>query len=653
MVIREEQRTWRLERTLADSRHVFVDLETGAPKTISTAELQRDVLAKRLQVVQEHPVAFDRQGESAARLVQTVEGLPLKEQQRLKYRLSVVKSMLKQGLRSGMRTLIEKALEKLRGQGVTEVSEDGKHQDDPMPSASTVMGWMRTYEQSGRNPLSLLSGYCFRKPRGRLHSLVLEIARRKVRDFYCSRKRPTARATKVLIDRELADLAARGRIDAAKAEISSSTLRRLIHEIPPYDRCAARYGPDYARNRWRYSLGGIDAPRVLGRYEIDHTILDLVAIHDASGMPMGRPTITVVVDACSGYIAGFFISFWSAGLASALSAFKVAISPKDLYIEHADLKHPWLALGIPDLMVVDNGLEFHSPHFHAAAMHLGTDVMHCAVRQPWLKPMVERAIGEINGFLPSSGRVQKPLDNYLPEKPEKNACISFGALCEGLLRGVVDVYPFQANERSLGMAYDMYSEGLATQLAPRLASSHEELDIIMATSKTLSIGNEGAIHQYLRYNSPELQQVRRRIGENYRTQVKFNAEDLDHVWVQDPIEKSWLKVPSCQPDYTFELSLVQHRAVRAFKRRELTLRNAAETLQRGRVELADFWSSSVRIGKRQKPGLLKAADGFTSTSVLGKASRKAKGAEVRPAQEPFSKTELMALPKEMETYAFD
>ncbi|MCE4555588.1 transposase family protein [Pelomonas cellulosilytica] len=653
LVIRDGQRTWRLDRTLDDSRNVFLDLESGAPKTISTAELQRDLLAGRLLVVQEHPVALSKQAESATQLVQTVEDLPEKEQRRLKYRMGIVKHMLRRGIRKGMRSLIRIELAKLPAQTVSELAEAETTSAAQVPTASTVMDWMRKFDRSGGNPLSLLSGNCFRRASGRLHPLVLEIARRKVRDHYCTRKRPSASATKLVIDRELSVQADRGRIDAAEAAISISTLRRVIHEVSPFERCVARYGPAYARNKWRYSLGGIDAPRALARYEIDHTILDIVVVHDVTGMPMGRPTITVVVDGYSGYIAGFFISFWSASLASALSAFKIAISPKYFLTEHAELRHRWLAFGIPDLIVVDNGLEFHSRHFHAAAWHLATDVLHCAVRQPWLKPTVERTIGEINGYLPAAGRVEKPLNNYLPEQPEKHACITFGALCMGVLKAVVDVHPFEVSERRLDRAYDLYGEGLATQLAPRLASSFNELDIIMASAKTLTVGNEGVVKDYLRYNSPELQALRRRVGLTFRTEVKFNPENLHHVWVHDPLQKSWLHVPSCQAEYTEGLSAVQHRAIRASKKKELTLRNAAETLTRGRLELIDMWGGAIRSGKRVKSNFLKAAEGFTSTSTLGAASRKPESADAATPLIPVTKAELMALPNEMETYAFE
>jgi hypothetical protein len=60
---------------------------------------------------------------------------------------------------------------------------------------------------------------------------------------------------------------------------------------------------------------------------------------------------------------------------------------------------PWFQReSIPERFVADNGLEFHSPLFQARAMHLSSDILYCAVRQPGLKPSVERAIGKINGY---------------------------------------------------------------------------------------------------------------------------------------------------------------------------------------------------------------------------------------------------------------
>ena len=652
LVIREELRTWRLDRTTDDGRLVFFDLENGAPKTLTAAQLQRDLEVGRLRVVQEHPVALSGNAAVDTRLVQTLEDLPEHEQLGVKRRVGYVKHMKRCGLGKGMRLRIAVALDRLKGQPPSEVPPDAAASVKKAPSASSVMSWMRVFDESGGNPLALLSGNCFRKSPRRLNKLVEDVARRKIRDFYCTQKRPTARQTKLLIDRDLKEQVARGRLEADEARISPSTVRRLITDISPYDRWVARRGVSYAKHQWRYSLGGIDARRVLARYEIDHTILDLVVVNDVTGLPMGRPTITVVVDSFSGYIAGIHVSFWSAGLANALSAFKIAIRPKDFLTEHAGLTNKWLAYGIPDLMVVDNGLEFHSKHFHMAAMHLATDVLHCAVRQPWLKPMVERAIGEINGYLPAAGRVEKQLTNYLPEDPDKTACVTFGALCMGLLKAIVDVHPFEVNDRRLDRAYDLYSEGLASQLAPRLAASMSELDIIMASSKTLTVGNEGVVKHYLRYNSPELQDMRRRIGLRFTTQVKFNPENIGHVWVQDPEQKGWMHVPSCLPEYTDGLSDVQHRAIRAHKKSVLNSRNAEQVLTQSKLELTDMWSSAMRKGRRLKGAQLRALSGLTSNIVLSGAAKPALPAPA-PLVVPLSKEELLPLPKEYETYEFN
>ena len=171
------------------------------------------------------------------------------------------------------------------------------------------------------------------------------------------------------------------------SKISYSLLQRLKGEIDPYTLDARRYGDGYARNRWRYSLKGPRCSRAMQRYEVDHTVLDLVVICDRTGMPLGRPTLTVIVDAHSGYCVGFFLSFWGTGLAATFCGLRVAIAPKDdLRKVLPGLQHEWLGMGLPEMLVIDNGLEFHSPQFRQMAMQLCIDLHYCAVRQPWLKP---------------------------------------------------------------------------------------------------------------------------------------------------------------------------------------------------------------------------------------------------------------------------
>jgi putative transposase len=76
-------------------------------------------------------------------------------------------------------------------------------------------------------------------------------------------------------------------------------------------------------------------------------------------------------------------------------------------------------------------------------------------------------------------------------------------------------------------------------------------------------------------------------------------------------------VPSCAPEYTTGLSIVQHRAIRTLKKGQLNKRNAAETLMRGKLEMIDMYEGFLKgnLGKKN----VKAAQQFgalTSSQTL-------------------------------------
>ncbi|TDP72982.1 integrase catalytic domain-containing protein [Roseateles toxinivorans] len=646
LVVRHGERTWRFEREVNDAAKtlVFVDQVTGAPRTMTLATLQRDVLAKRLVVVTGESPTLASPTARPVSLVTTLEDIAPKHRAEISRRRAYITYLHRQGLTRGQRRQIAAAIRKLQGKVPMQADvQDGKP-DNSVPSTSTVMEWMRRWDLSGGSVAALMNRAANRRSSRRVHPSVLSTGREFIRTHYCQQTRPPLAETKLFVDRKLEALAAAQQIPQAAAQISMSTLQRLAKEIDPFALDLARYGPSYANNEWRYSLEGINAARVMQRYEIDHTIVDVVVISDANGMPLGRPTITVVVDSHSGYVCGFFISFWGTGLASTLSALKVAISPKGDLTEGQGLSNPWLAYGIPMMFVVDNGLEFHSPQFHSVAMHLNADLLFCAVRRPWLKPFVERTLGSYLRYLPAAGRVEKPKTNYLPLKPDKTAVVTFGALCTGLLKAFVDILPIEINQRSLSLPFDKFGDGMAKLLPPALPTSTEELDIIVAASKSLTVTGEGVVSDYLRYNSLELKDLWRATRSTFKTVVKFNPEDLSYVHVQDPRTKGWLRVPSCLPEYTDDLSLVQHRAIRERIKGELDRRKIPELLVASKLELLDMWSAQAVSGKRLKQAQLRALGGLTSAHVY-----RPPGRETPSATPP--KTRMISV-SEMEVPAF-
>lgn len=607
-MLRRGEQLLEFRRQLDNQKIQFEDQLSGQIYSWDMAKIYREINNGELHIFRADSAKQESDSDRAAKglpiLLASLDSLPEKYRSDLERKFDYIKTLQKQGFTRGMRARLKNAISKIASRRV-----------ESAPSTSTVMNWWRRFDESGSTPGALVTGYAKKKRKQKIPADVLEIIRKITKkEYFTLDRHPLTRAV-LLVNRALSTTAKPEDGSAHVTKVSASTVRRVANEVSPYFQDLARFGPAYTRNKWRYSLKGTMTSRVLERVEIDHTLLDMVVVCDKSGLPLGRPTITVVIDAHSGYVLSFFVSFWGTGVGPALNALKIAIMPKDNYCEAAStLNNPWLGYGLFELIVVDNGLEFHSRQFQSAIWQLSADIQYCAVRQPWLKPSVERSLGVQNLYLPGNGKVHKPLSNYLPPDPKKTACITFSNLAQGLLKYFVDILPMQANSRTLVEPFEVFKEGFERLPPPLLPSSLDELDLIGAMSKKLTVGNEGVVFDYLRYNSTDLQLLRKDTSHTYTTTVKYRPENLDFAYVQDPNTKDWLLVPSCQPEYTNQLSIVQHKAIRIHKKGELQKRNAIEVLTRGKLELIDLYDGFL-TGNRGKKNVKAAQQFGTLTSA--------------------------------------
>ena len=631
LVVRRGDRTLEFDRRLEDGTVVFIDQLDRAPERFAIGVLTRQISEGLIQVVRGER-GDAKAGEAIVTRVCDIASLDDKYVQELCGRLSVINALKRMGLRRGMRRAIKRELPALA------IRLDLSR----APSASAVMEWWRRLDLAEGNTHGVVNQNAVKTQPRRLLAEVDAVVKKTIRAEYCTRERRSMTAVEASVSRQLESLARSGAIPNDAAKVSLSTLLRRAKDIDGFAMDTSRYGPAFARRKWRESHGGVQATRALERFEIDHTLLDIVVVCDTTGLPLGRPTITVVVDAFSGYVCGFFVSFWGTGLAPTMSALKQAILPKDQYSgEEFGLESAWLGYGMCELLVVDNGLEFHSSQFLRVVALLNADIRFCAVRQPWLKPVVERAMRSVNSYLPARGKVERRIDNYLPINPDESAAVPFTGLCQGLLQAFVDVHPFEVNERKLARPYDLFQDSFVRIPPPNLVADLSQLDIIVAPSKEITVSGEGVVTDYLRYNSRELQDMRRRVGERFRALVKTPHENIAAIFVQDPMSKRWLEVPSCCPEYTTGLSLVQHRAVRSFRREEIKKQDAIGVLLRRKAELAAFWANQVPKRRKRASTLVQRCVGLTSAQVLASVSG-APPAPALPVESVVAEVELAA-----------
>lgn len=447
LTFRDGMRTLELVRELEGGQYQIEDVLTRLPKVISRANLVNAIFNGKYRVVFGSEAAADTGKQWP--VVTDLASLSPKEQSQLEFRLRFVKALQRKKIGRGQRHRVS-AL-------IAEMSVDSEKK----PSASSVMAWVRNYENSGLNPLSLIDRHRLRTTPKRICPHAEDLLWRVLKREYMTPARHSLQHVHDVLTRALSREVAAGKLPEAESAISYATVKRRIDDIDLYQRIAAREGHARARLVCRTSMPDGHAEYPMERIQIDHTPLNWVVLCDRTGLPLGRPLLTFALDQYSSYPLGFYISFHGPGLTSVSGVLRNAILPKDHLLNGLGLTHTWDSYGLGDEWVLDNGLEFHSFGFNKIAQVLGVDVTYCKVRTPWMKPQVERFFGTLNYLTLVRGRVSKTVANIVRIDPYKDAAINFSDLVKGLLKFFVDVYAQNPNWRKMGTPSELYSEGIA------------------------------------------------------------------------------------------------------------------------------------------------------------------------------------------------
>ena len=142
---------------------------------------------------------------------------------------------------------------------------------------------------------------------------------------------------------------------------------------------------------------------------IDHTELDIEAISSRTGKPLGRPWLTLAIDAWSRRILAFYLTFDSPSYDSAMMIIR-------------DLVRRFHRL--PQFIVVDNGTDFLSNAFRAFLRSMGTKLRFRPAGQPRHGSVLERLFGRLHteyihslaGNTKATKNVRTVTGSHLPKK---------------------------------------------------------------------------------------------------------------------------------------------------------------------------------------------------------------------------------------------
>lgn len=466
------------------------------------------------------------------------------------------------------------------------------------PHSASVARWLKRYIESGRDIRSLGSGDLRKGNKNNRYPFELtEICNQAISRKYLKLDRPSIKVTLDYAINLTHDENLQLPISDKLPMPTMSYMRSLIDKIPAYDKCLHRDGYTTAKHKFRNAVHGIVCERPLERVEIDHSQLDIMVVDGETGLPLGRPWLTMVIDVFSRAILGFSISFDPPSQMTVARALKMALQPKvNLGKRWTSVKGKWIMFGCMDDMVVDNGLEFHCNSLEAACYQLGINISYCPRKTPWWKAHIERAIQTMNSAVTDGmpGRTFSAIKEKGEYNPGANAAIPLKTMEEIIVKWIVDIY-HQTTHSTLGdKPHNAWEKAINPEDIPMVASI-KELDAVMGEVTTRALTHVGIELNVLRYNSDELGQIRRQFGDLKKVTIKWDPEDLGYIHVLPPDGKA-LRVPvvTIYANYAEGLTNYQHQACKKYSKKYLEGVDNVTALTQAKAELYELAEKGMR-----------------------------------------------------------
>ncbi|MGY6274386.1 Mu transposase C-terminal domain-containing protein [Methylomonas sp. MgM2] len=490
------------------------------------------------------------------------------------------------------------------------------------PGVTTVYRWYRRFK-SVNDPRAIIPRIDLRGPKAlRQNDRILQLVAEALEEAFKASPQATCRNvyTRLLGKIELENQRTIGGEPIKPPSLR--TLYRLVERADVYELVVLKEGKAAADRRFRIGKAGVKTSRILERVEIDHTPLDLFLIDERTWLPLGRPTLTVIIDHYSRMLLGYYLSFDSPSTAAVMGALRHAILPKKLddgVIANLKIANTWPCYGLPEVMVVDNGLEFHSNDLESVAYDLGISIQYCPKHTPRFKGVVERYLKTINYFfahqLPGTSFAKFYLRGDYD--PQKAALLTFAEFKQIFEKWVVDIYA-QDEHRGLGKTtpWARWQDSIAHS-EPVLPDDLHTLQRRIGLVEERSLRRDGIFLHGNRYSGDELGSILCRFGEGIKVRLVYDPEDLGEIQVWGPNDAEPVTVKAVNYEFAHGLTVKQNDFIRQYLREQGAEVIDKVALERARYELAQAVEALMTNRKHTARRRSAALRGISSSKPSG------------------------------------
>ncbi len=440
-----------------------------------------------------------------------------------------------------------------------------------MPASTTVYLWKRRYSESKHDYRALVDNRSAKGNRSsRYPCEILEICNQSIEAKFLQRERNTIQDT---LENAIMRVTDENKLRLASMALRLPTrrlIKRLIANIPEFDKHSARYGRESARKTFRAVRGHSNTESPLQRAEMDHTILDLFVVDDKTSLPLGRPYVTACIDDYSRCILGIYVGFIPPSYQTVAQCLKDCFLPKvGLREEYPNIRSDWPAYGIMRELVLDNGREFHSESLEQVCYSLGIEMHYSARREPWFKGKIERFFGTLNRGVAHGNPGTSFSDIF--EKgdydPTTHALITLSNLKNIIRLWTADVYHQQFHRGIQTTPAKMWTSSICPEDI-RFPDESIHLDAVMGRVDRRVLTHKGIEFEGLFYNSHELTELRRQKGANIEVDIRVDESNIGSIYVLSPTSSMPYSVPALNSDYASGVSLWQHKIFKKQQRKD-------------------------------------------------------------------------------------
>lgn len=368
---------------------------------------------------------------------------------------------------------------------------------------------------------------------------------------------------------------------------------------------------------------------------------DLILVDRRYRLPIGRPTITLIINAYTRMCVGSYVSLGAPSIIQTAMALLRAFMPKDALLESIGHDWPWPCHGFPEVLHSDNGIDFKS-----LAIRRGLDTYDVAqyfrpVRQPRYRALIERFIGTLMGELHLvPGTTFSNVDRRGDYVSDRQAVMTLDAFEKWVLLQISRYH--RSPHRGIdGFApQSRWDEAVENGFKPRAVPPSYAEDVLLAflPSAKRQVSRTGIHFKGLRYWAPWFGPLIRKGAGS--VELRFDPRDMSYICVLGPTGWERVHLYRRKPPFTLrehELASAELRAKAASTVNEDDIHSLREQTQ----ELVETEAKATRRTRRQSESTQRAIEAKASVFL---------SAETAPLALDFTSRPLPSQAREVEEW---